>query len=164
MKPQLPLTFALLALPGGCNQKAQIVSREEIIAAIQQAEQAQEAALARKDLDVAVNIFTEESTLYPPGMPPAHGRAAIKAVNEHALKDPALNVAIDEASRKWWVAASGDLATTTYTSVWTHTDTTSGKVLTESLVSQTTWAKQADGTWKNVWDMNAVYPDVGSSR
>lgn len=53
---------------------------------------------------------------------------------------------------------SGDLATKTYTSAWTHTDGTSGIVLAERLVSQTTWVRQADGSWKNVSDLNAVYP------
>lgn len=53
---------------------------------------------------------------------------------------------------------SGDLATKIYTSAWTHTDGTRGIVLAERLVSQTTWVRQADGSWKNVSDLNAVYP------
>lgn len=36
-----------------------------------------------------------------------------------------------------------------------------GKVVREPLVSQTTWAKQADGSWKSVNDINAVYPGAG---
>jgi ketosteroid isomerase-like protein len=108
-------------------------------------------------------VFAEDSTLYAPGMPPAHGRQAIKAANERALKDPALNAMIDEGSRKWFVAASGDLATTTYRYAWTHTDANSGRPVTEQVSSQTTWIKQADGSWKNVWDLNAVYPARGFS-
>ena len=129
-----------------------------MIAAISKAEAAQASAVGEKDLDRAVAVFAEDATLYMQGMPPAVGHAAIRGVNERALKDPVLNVVLDEASRKWWVSASGDLATTTYTSAWTHTDPNNGKPVTEQLVSQTTWQRQADGAWKNVSDINAVYP------
>lgn len=156
------VSFALVAVAlvalAGCAEKVEGVNREKVMAAIQQAEQTQEAALVRNDLEGAVKIFTEDSVLYVPGMPPAHGREAIKASNARALADPAFNGVIDEASRKWWIARSGDLATTTYTTTWTHTDAASGKPVTEPLVSQTTWAKQPDGSWKNVLDINGVYP------
>ena len=165
MKKSLVVAAALLALLGACTRKAETADRDKVMGAIQKIEEAQAAALARNDLDGAVAVFAENTTLYLPGMPPASGREAIKALHERVLKDPALNVAIDEASRKWWVSASGDLATTTYTTAWTHTDASSGKPMTEQLVSQTTWAKQADGSWRNVSDINAVYPPpVASSE
>ena len=50
-------------------------------------------------------------------------------------------------------------ATTTYSYAWTHTDASSGKAVTDQAVSQTTWVRQADDSWKNVADLNAVYPD-----
>lgn len=149
---------AVLAILSGCTREADVADPEDVIAAIGRTEAAQAAALGRKDLDEAVAVFAEDATLYMQGLPPAIGRAAIKAANERVLQDPALNVAIDAGSRKWWVAASGDLATTTYTSAWTHTDPGSGKPVTERLVSQTTWKRQPDGAWKNVADINAVYP------
>lgn len=158
MKWSLVIAAASLALLGACTQKPENTDPEKVVAAINKAEEAQAAALGRKDFDGAVAVFAEDATLYMQGMPPAVGRDAIKAVNERVLKDPALNVVIDETSRKWWVSASGDLATTTYTSAWTHTDASSGNSVTERLVSQTTWERQADGTWKNVSDINAVYP------
>jgi ketosteroid isomerase-like protein len=158
MKASLLPAVALLALLGSCAQKPAVADPGNAIAAIRKAEEAQAVALGRKDLDRAVAVFAEDATLYMQGMPPAVGREAIKAANELVLKDPALNVVPDEASRKWWVSASGDLATTTYASAWTHTDPSSGKPVTERLVSQTTWRRGADGTWKNVSDINAVYP------
>ena len=163
MKWSLVLAAASLALLGACTQKREITDPGKVIAAISKAEEAQAAALGTKDLDRAVAVFAEDATLYMQGMPPAVGREAIKAANERVLKDPALNVVMDEASRKWWVSASGDLATTTYTSAWTHTDASSGKPVTERLVSQTTWQRQADGTWNNVSDINAVYPAAVAS-
>jgi ketosteroid isomerase-like protein len=147
-----------LALLGGCAQKPATTDREKVMAAIQNAEEAEADAYRRNDLDAAFTVFTEDSILYLPGNPPAHGRAAIRAVDERAMADPALKIALNEASRKWWIAKSGELATTTYTTTWTHTDAVSGKPVTEPLVSQTTWAKQADGSWKNVMDINGVYP------
>jgi ketosteroid isomerase-like protein len=158
MRKLLLLVAASPVALGGCAQKAETVDRQEVMAAIQQAEQAQAAALARNNLDGALKIVTEESTLYVPGMPPAHGREAIKRSNARALADPAFNVVVDEASRKWWIARSADLATTTYTTTWTHTDVATGKPVSQPLVSQTTWARQPDGSWKNVMDINAVYP------
>ena len=160
LKGSYILPMAALAMLGACARTAEPVDPNEAIAAIQQAEEAQAAALGRNDLDAAVTIFAEDAVLYMQGIPPAVGREAIKAVNRNVLEDPALNVAIDEGSRKWWVSASGDLATTSYTSAWTHTDTSSGKPVTQQLVSQTTWTRQTDGSWKNVLDINSVYPNA----
>lgn len=157
MRELLAVVAATFVL-GACTQKAESVDRAQVIDAIQKAEAAQAAALGRKDLDGAVAVFAEDGTLYVPGMAPANGRQAIKAANERALQDPALNAVIDEGSRKWWVSASGDLATTTYRYTWTHTDVSSGKPVTEHVVSQTTWSRQTDGSWKNVSDLNAVFP------
>jgi ketosteroid isomerase-like protein len=158
MRTSLAPAAASLALLGACAPKPDVADPAKVIAAIRDAEEAQAAALGRKDLDGAVAVFADDATLYVQGMPPAVGRAAIKVANERVLKDPALNVVPDEASRKWWVSASGDLATTTYTSAWTHTAPSGGLPVTERLVSQTTWRRQADGSWKNVSDINAVYP------
>jgi ketosteroid isomerase-like protein len=158
MNTSLVPAAALLALLGACAQKSEVADPATAIAAIRHAEEAQAAALGRKDLDSAVAVFADDAALYMQGMPPAVGRGAIKAANERVLKDPALNVVPDEASRKWWVSASGDLATTTYTSAWTHTAPSGGMPITERLVSQTTWRRQGDGSWKNVSDINAVYP------
>src|SRR5580765_5193945 len=113
MREALVIAITSLALLGGCGQKAKAVDPKTVIDAIQKAEEAQAAALGRKDLGGAVTVFAKDGTLYLPGMPPAHGREAIKAANERALRDPSLGVVIDNHSRKWWVAASGDLATTT---------------------------------------------------
>jgi uncharacterized protein (TIGR02246 family) len=149
---------ALVAL-GACTQATKTADPAKVISAIQKVEEEQNAALAQNDLDRAVTIFTEDSTVYFTGQPPMHGRAAIKAFNARALKDPALKVVIDEANRKTWVAASGELATTAYRYAWTHTDAATGRPVTEQVASQTTWEKQADGTWKNVMDINVVYAE-----
>lgn len=164
MKASRGAAAAALGFLGACTQQPQVVDPGKVIAAIRKAEEAQAAALGRKDLDGAVAVFAQDATLYVQGMPPATGREAIKAANQRVLKDPALNVVPDEASRKWWVSASGDLATTTYASAWTHTDPSSGKPVTERLVSQTTWRRGGDGTWQNVSDINAVYPAPISGR
>lgn len=159
MSRWLAIAAGAAVLVAACTPNTETADRQQVIGAIQKAEQAQEAALARNDLDGAVTGFASDATLYVPGMPPAHGREAIKAANERALIDPAMNVKIDEGSRKWWVSATGDLATTSYTSAWTHTEASNGKPVTEKLVSQTTWARQPGGSWKNVMDINAVFPD-----
>lgn len=158
MRGPIVITAPMLAMLGACAPETETVDRSEVIGAIQAAEQAQAAALGRNDINGAYAVFTDDSLLYAQGFPPAKGREAIRSTNERVLKDPAFNAVIDEASRKWWVAASADLATTTYTTVWTHTDAKSGKPVTEPLTSQTTWLKQADGSWKNVMDINAVFP------
>lgn len=155
---------AVLALLAGCTGKPHAADPQQVMAAIQREEEAQSAALVSKDFDAAMNMFAPDATLYTPGLAPAVGRDAIKVVMERVLQDPALTVSIDESSRKVWVAASGDLATTTYRSVWTHTDARSGKVITEPLVSQTTWQKQADGRWKSVSDMSAIIPAAQADK
>jgi ketosteroid isomerase-like protein len=158
MRTLLALLATSLVMLEGCGRRTETLDREKVMAAIQRAEEAQSAAYRRNDLNAAFASYTDDSTLYAPGSPPAHGRAAIRALNERAMMDPALKVVIDEASRRWWLAKSGDLATTTYNTLWTHTDAASGKPVTERVISQTTWLKQSDGSWKNVMDINGAYP------
>lgn len=158
MKKLLGVTAAWMAWLNGCTHQPEAVDRGKVIGAIQKEEEAQETALGSKDLDAAVAVFAQDATLYVPGMPPAVGREAIKLLNERSLQDPALNAVIDEGSRKWWVAESGELATTTYRYSWTHTDRSSGKPITDQVVSQTTWKRVAGGAWKNVSDINSIYP------
>lgn len=155
------IVTALIGLLAACTRQPQAVNRQTVIDAIQRAETEQAKALRRGDLEAAYAVFADDSRLYMTGMPPAIGRDAIKAANERALSDPAFNAVIDESSRKWWISGSGDLATTTYQMKWTHTDAASGKPVTEPLTAQTTWVRQADGSWKNVMDIDAVFEKRG---
>ena len=41
---------------------------------------------------------------------------------------------------------------------WAHTDAVSGNPVKKPLVSLTNWVKSSNGSWKNLMDINWVYP------
>lgn len=166
MKPYRTLALFTAAAPlllAACGQKPAAVDSETVLAAIHQAENAQIEALGKGDLAGATAVYGEGATIYVEGMPPATGADAIKANFERQFTDKAFKVAVTEGSNKSWVAASGDLAVTGFTGTWTRTDPASGKPVTGPILNQTVWQKQADGSWKNVSDVNMALPEAAAA-
>jgi ketosteroid isomerase-like protein len=157
------LTFAITAVPfvllAGCEQAAETpaVDPDAVLAAIHEAENMQLAALQNDDVAGAVAVYGEGAALYVDREVPAIGPAAIQANMEAMFSDPGFNAEMDEGSYKSWVSASGDMAVTSFTGQFSRTNAETGEVVTEPMVNQTVWQKQADGSWKNVHDVNMVY-------
>jgi len=148
-------TLPLVAL-AACNRAmAPAVDPAAELAAIQAIEQAQMAAFNSHDLEGAVAGYADDAMFVGPGEPPARGMEALRANAEAFIKDP--NLHLDIQHDEGWVAASGDLAVTTAN--WTLTTTgADGNVTTMSGINQSTWRKQADGTWKMILDFNPATP------
>lgn len=154
---RLPVTVlaiapALLAL-GACNStpaEAPMVDNDAELATITQIQDGQAAAFAADDAEGATNIYAADATFAASGAPVMSGLEAIRAAFDEMLGDP--NSAVEIKTVDGWVAASGDLATTTsdYTYSWSGED---GKVMTEKGFNQTLWRKDG-GTWKIVVDSN----------
>mgnify|MGYP000386248845 CR=1 FL=1 len=157
------LSLVTVAIPvmliAACSQpdEAPAADPDAVLAAIHEVENGQLEALNANDLAGGVAVYGEGATLYVDGMAPAVGAEAIQAHMAAMFSDPGFNVEMDENSYKSWVAASGDLAVTSFTGLFSRTNEESGDVVTEPVVNQTVWQKQADGSWKNVHDVNMVY-------
>jgi ketosteroid isomerase-like protein len=153
------LAAAPIILISACSQPAETpaVDPDAVLAAIHEVENGQLEALNSNDLAGGVAVYGEGATLYVDGTSPATGAEAIQAHMEAMLSDPGFDVSMDEGSYRSWVAASGDLAVTSFTGLFSRTDAETGEVVTEPVVNQTVWQKQDDGSWKNVHDVNMVY-------
>jgi ketosteroid isomerase-like protein len=130
------------------------VDADAIMAQIHKTEDAQIAALNAGDIERGTAIYAPGAWFYPPGEPGVTG-PAIRTSFERMLADANNGIKVDEASRKHWVAASGDIAATSLAGTWKHT-AAGGKVVTEPMANQTVWQKQADGSWKIMSDLNAI--------
>jgi ketosteroid isomerase-like protein len=84
------------------------------------------------------------------------GSAEIRKAYEDAFKDPAF--AVDFASDKVDVAASGDLAYSRGHFTEKYTDPKTKQVVTDGGAFVTIYKKDADGSWKVVDDFTAVEP------
>lgn len=154
---RLPVTVLALApavlMLSACNStpaEAPTVDTDAELAAIAQIQDGQAAAFAADDVEAATNIYAADATFAGGGSPVMNGAEAIRAAFDEMLGDP--NSAVEIKTVNGWVAASGDLATTTsdYSYSWSGED---GKVMTEKGFNQTLWRKEG-GTWKIVVDSN----------
>ncbi|MCB2048961.1 MAG: nuclear transport factor 2 family protein [Novosphingobium sp.] len=161
MKNVLLLSIAPLALVAGCTApkgaEKPAVDEASVIAEIRKAEAAQMAAFKAKDLTGATDVYAAEANFIMPGEAPAGGEMITKGF-EAMLADPAFKLEPVEGGDIAWVAASGDLAATSFTANMTSTGK-DGKVTTEPVINQTVWKKRDDGKWKIVSDFNATYSE-----
>jgi ketosteroid isomerase-like protein len=102
----------------------------------------------RKDLEKSVAFCDEQGSMLAPNAPIAIGKDAIaKLIAEDFAHDN-----IEWHSNKVGVSHSGDLGYTSGTTGMTLKDT-SGKTVVYKGKYLTVWKKQADGSWKVLYDM-----------
>jgi ketosteroid isomerase-like protein len=109
-----------------------------------------------KDLAKSVAFCDEHASMLVPNAPIATGKDAItKAITSDFAHDD-----ITWHVKKVGVARSGELGYTSGTSEMTSKDA-SGKTMSDHGKYLTVWKKQADGTWKVLFDMfNSDLPAV----
>jgi ketosteroid isomerase-like protein len=101
-----------------------------------------------KDLDKSVAFCDEQGSMLAPNTPIAVGKDAIaKLIAEDFAHDN-----IEWHANKVGVSSSGDLGYTSGTTGMTFKDT-SGKTVVYKGKYLTVWKKQADGSWKVLYDM-----------
>jgi uncharacterized protein (TIGR02246 family) len=107
--------------------------------------------IAAKDLDKVVDHYAANAILMGPGMPSSSGKTAIRKALAGMLTDPALSLQFQAARVE--VAKAGDMAYTQGAYQMTMTDPVSKHVVKDHGSYVTTYAKQADGSWKAVADI-----------
>jgi uncharacterized protein (TIGR02246 family) len=152
-------TSVLAALPllalAACNQANTTADPDTELAAIRAVEKSQQTAFNSDDLEGAVAGYADDAIFVGPGETPARGIDAIRASAEAFINDP--NMSLSMTGSNGWVGASGDLAVTTGN--WTLTMTgADGNAMVMNGINQSTWKKQADGSWKVVLDFNQATP------
>jgi uncharacterized protein (TIGR02246 family) len=147
-------SFLILA---GCSEAPPPVAdtREADTKAIRDVEAtALKAWKARSGADLA-SIYTPDASLMIPNMATVKG-SDVSSMMKEMFADPNLSLTFEAA--KVEVAKSGELGYSQGAYSMTMSDPKTKKVLTEKGKYVTVFAKQADGSWKAVSDINT--PDA----
>ncbi len=103
-----------------------------------------------KDVDKSVAFCDEQGSLLWPNSPAATGKNAIAKLTASAFAIPDFKPVWHP--EKVGVADSGDLGYMSGTYDWSYKDA-SGKAIADKGKYLTMWKKQADGSWKVLFDM-----------
>ncbi len=134
----------------GCNQ-AMPDTREADAKALRENETQWNQDYVAKDVDKIAAHYADNAVLMGPGMQASTGKDAIRKALKDMVSDPSLTLKF-QASRVE-VAKSGDLAFTQGSYTMTMTDPISKQVINDHGSYVTTYAKQADGSWKAAADI-----------
>jgi ketosteroid isomerase-like protein len=148
MRPSRPIITALIFLVASASALAQTggMATDSIWAA----DTAWNKTYEAKDLDKAVAFCDEQGSLLWPNAPVATGKNAITKLTASAFAIPDFKLVWQQV--KVGIARSGDLGYTSGTYIWSFRDT-SGKPVSDKGKYLTVWKKQADGSWKVLFDM-----------
>lgn len=105
---------------------------------------------AAKDLERSVAFCDEEASMLPPNAPIATGKEALTKLIGSAFAIP--DYTLSWHANKVGVAHSGELGYTSGTYDFSLKDP-SGKTISDRGKYLTVWKKEADGSWKVLFDM-----------
>jgi len=159
MKPITCLALAPLAFLAACGPS---VDADDVSETLRLTEQAHLDAIAAEDVDGIMKLYEEDAVVMVPGEGPVSGTSAIRAYFERMVADP--NLTIQTTPGASWTGAAGDLAVTTYTASFTHSDPESGERRTVPMNNQTVWTKDTGSSWKIASDYNLALPDGGAEE
>jgi uncharacterized protein (TIGR02246 family) len=149
----LLLSFVLAALVvGGCagpQGRTAAVDTAAISAAVDSFIQAHNAAIAVRDTDAIVALYTDDAMVFPAGAARVDGREAIRAMWAKSLRAPGLELSM--ASQHKLVAQAGDMVSDmgTYDFRMSGPD---GRTV-HDVGKYVTVMKKVDGRWKMVVDI-----------
>ena len=148
------LSIAALIILVGCSQNSRapdVATHEADLRSLREAQAAAIEAFASKNADQMVSAYSAEANLMFPNSPILHGedlRTAIKAL----AADP--NFSIRFSTDKAEVAKSGEVGYTRGTYTMTMSDPKTKKALREKGKYVTIYARQPDGSWKMIEDID----------
>ena len=145
----LSATAAMALLLAGCGQTAADTQAEA--KALRDNETQWNQDYAAKDADKVAAHYADTAVLMTPGAPLLDSKENIHKFLAEMLKDPALTLKF-QASRAE-VSKSGDMGYTQGSYTMTMTDPNTKQVINDHGSYVTTYAKQADGSWKAVADI-----------
>ncbi len=154
------LAIAALGVLAGCDTPRQAVvdNRAEALRSIRAAEDAAIRAFGKRDAGQSASMYAPDATLMLTNVPLVKG-ADIGPLLKEMMADP--NFAMTFNTAKVEASTSGEFGYTRGAYTMTMTDSKSKKVLRESGKYLTVYARQADGSWKIVDDINN--PDAPAS-
>ena len=147
------LTISAFAILAGCATAPPLVvdHRAEAIRQIRAAEEAAIRAFGERNADRSASFYAADAALMMTNMQTVKG-LDIKPLLKELMADPNFSMTFDTA--KIEAARSGELGYTRGAYTMTMTDPKSKKILREAGKYLTVYAKQNDGSWKIVDDMN----------
>ncbi len=159
MKRISTLALMPLALLAACGPSADV---DDVTETLRLTEVAQLEAVAAKDVDGVMKLYEDDAVVVVPDTAPVSGAPAIRSWFEKMVADP--NLTIETKPGSSWIASAGDLAVTTYSARFTHTDPTTGERRTVPMNNQTVWTKETGSSWKIASDYNVVLPDEAGEQ
>jgi ketosteroid isomerase-like protein len=152
MKKSLLPIIAVAVLTGCAAPRQPFVdSRTEALRQIRAAEEAAIRAFGRRDTGQSALMYARDATLMLTNAPSIKG-ADIGPLLKDMMADP--NFSMTFNTGKVEAAKSGEFGYTRGTYTMSMTDPKSNKMLKESGKYLTVYARQADGSWKIVDDIN----------
>jgi uncharacterized protein (TIGR02246 family) len=157
--------LALALLPAaallGCAQPTRPAANAAEIESTIRATDAQWLATVKtRDAEKSASFWSDDATISPPNAAPIAGKPAIRAYVAGAFASPGFS--IDWKTDKVVVAASGDMAYSTGSDVFTF-KTPDNQMHTEHTNGVVVWKKQPDGAWKaaiDIWNADAPPADA----
>jgi uncharacterized protein (TIGR02246 family) len=144
----------LAAMLVGCAQQPQsaqpAVNVAEVESAIRATDAQWLATVKTRDAEKSASFWADNASIFPPNAAPVIGKQGIRAYVAGAFASP--DFSIDWKTDKVVVAASGDMAYSTGSDVFTFR-TPDHKLVTEHTNGVVVWKKQADGSWKAAIDI-----------
>jgi uncharacterized protein (TIGR02246 family) len=157
--------MALVLLPAagllGCAQKAQSAQPAVNVAEVESAIRATDKT---RDAEKAASFWSDDASIFPPNAAPVIGKQAIRSYVAGAFASPAFS--IDWKTDKVVVAASGEMAYSTGTDVFTF-KTPDNQLHSEHTNGVVVWKKQADGSWKaaiDIWNADATPAEAAKTE
>ncbi len=148
--------IAFAVLTGCATAPPPVVDRRaEAVQQIRVAEEAAIRAFGERNVDKSASFYAADAALMITNMQMVKG-AEIKPLLKEMMADPNFSMKFDTA--KIEAAKSGELGYTRGAYTMTMTDPKSKKILREAGKYLTVYAKQDDGSWKIVDDINT--PDA----
>lgn len=95
-------------------------------------------------------LLASDAVFLPPNSPPIAGAGAVEAWIDEFMAE--VSVRFDSYQTED-VRVDGDLAVEYYSGAWTVTPTGGGEPMTETIKGLHVLARQADGSWKLVYDI-----------
>jgi ketosteroid isomerase-like protein len=147
------LATTLIAALTGCATPPQAVAnkRADAVRDIRAAEEAAIRAFGKRDAGQAASMYAPDATLMLTNMPSANG-SQIGPLLKELMADP--NFSMTFNTTKVEAPASGEFGYTRGAYTMTMTDAKTKKVLKGSGKYLTVYARQTDGSWKIVDDIN----------
>ncbi len=147
MKHRLSALLLFPLVAAACAPAADVEADRAAIEAVREAE---EAAAVAGSVDDFMALFADDAVFLQPNGPQAAGADAMREVMEGFMEASKIEFNRYDTEE---VLVSGDLAVERYSAEWTLTPKAGGDPVTEGVKGIHVMERQADGSWKIVYDV-----------